>query len=707
MDSEPHIVSTSPSDYATFAAAQLHEARLVADRLFLSDELAAAATVFEQLLARSYDASWCLFQLGRIAARQDRPLDAIERFDQALAGKDPSVWVHFEKAMALQALGSDAKTILAELVCFARQPPGELADGHCAVLLKGAQDAFDAALHEEAYLLYDLLVRRGYGGYYCELRRADLHLLKGDAEEALLILDRLIDDPEYDVWGEVTRARALLSLKRFKAAAVLLKAVVDRAPENADFVRLLFDALEGSGDAAELAEAEKFLHRLPKDQRFEFSLRTELRLQNYERMAQLCSEYPVVINSLAARLVSHAINGLIDKRDFATIDRLIEAVGPLESRPLCITSSALSALFARHDWEGAAQLLAMTDAIPGSTGDPELRLRKLQFLCFTLQLEQAEAFLGEWSIPAEVPEIASATVGTLYAALGQWNRVLDLFRDRIARGFSIAGDHFVEAVSRAARQTGEYAEVLRLVSDALETRSSPTLVDFRDRLLAEVSLLHSLDLLDPGVDWPANPTIATPLYAHRAALLSAALDDAGGGDMGSNIYLCTDINYLVGTCVAVFSLLRNNPGIGSSHSLTVVCSDEAMPLGTSIFAKIATAYSASIRIRPFATLLDQGYRFQTRWGLFTPGHALSDAAYYRIFMALRLIEEGVRGVALYLDSDTCIGSGLRGLVRLPHGPSFLCPRSIALQSNWASIPRNISILEYYCSIYHILTCPSC
>jgi hypothetical protein len=139
-----------------------------------------------------------------------------------LGSGDALVWTHLEKAMALEQLGAGARTVVDELVHFARRAPEELGEGHCAVLLRGAGAALDAGWYEDAFQLCDLLVRRGYGGYFCRLRRADLHLLRGDPEEALRLLDQLAADPEYDLWGEVTRARASLGAKRFEAAVPLL-----------------------------------------------------------------------------------------------------------------------------------------------------------------------------------------------------------------------------------------------------------------------------------------------------------------------------------------------------------------------------------------------------------------------------------------------------------------------------------------------------
>ena len=58
--------------------------------------------------------------------------------------------------------------------------------------------------------------------------------------------------PSTTCGARVTRARALLGAKRFEAAVPLLESVVSRAPDNADFARLLFRAWKGAGCEAQL-----------------------------------------------------------------------------------------------------------------------------------------------------------------------------------------------------------------------------------------------------------------------------------------------------------------------------------------------------------------------------------------------------------------------------------------------------------------------
>jgi hypothetical protein len=115
----------------------------------------------------------------------------------------------------------------------------------------------------------------------------------------------------------------LLVLGRHDAAAALARALIARAPENADVARILITALEGADDRAELLSFERYLYGLPEAQRILFLLRAKLRTEDYDGAAWLWNEHP----SPASSLLLNAIRELQRRRDFATAERLIEKSG--------------------------------------------------------------------------------------------------------------------------------------------------------------------------------------------------------------------------------------------------------------------------------------------------------------------------------------------------------------------------------------------
>jgi glycosyltransferase involved in cell wall biosynthesis/predicted negative regulator of RcsB-dependent stress response len=327
MEDRSRIADPLPGRPGVHSARDYGETKLEGDRLYEIGEFAAAQNVFQSLVEESQSDSWCLFQLGRIAARQERWTEAIKNFDAVLACPHPVVWAFYEKALALQQAGGEPEAVARTLLDFIERPPDDLAEGHYEAIVMGAHLAFQAEAYDHARCLYEFVTKRGQAKYIVKLRCADIQLQQGDAEAALRRLEQLADDPEYDLWADVTKARALLKLERYEEAGEILKRLITQSPGNPLFVQLLFDALEGCENYEQLAYPEEFFHGLTTGQRFQFLLRARLACRDYVGALDLYDEYPELAASATSGLLSKAINVLKKQRDFPTIDRLIEKTG--------------------------------------------------------------------------------------------------------------------------------------------------------------------------------------------------------------------------------------------------------------------------------------------------------------------------------------------------------------------------------------------
>ncbi len=129
------------------------------------------------------------------------------------------------------------------------------------------------------------------------------------------------------------------------------------------------------------------------------------------------------------------------------------------------------------------------------------------------------------------------------------------------------------------------------------------------------------------------------------------------------IFARTDAAYLLGAGVSLFSLMKHNMESLRDWHFTVFCANEVLDLGSSLFGAIGAAFAASIEVRAAASSLSlEETELRTEWGFFTPSRARSRAAYYRIYAARQLLDEGTVGRALYIDADTCVYAGLDQLV---------------------------------------------
>jgi lipopolysaccharide biosynthesis glycosyltransferase len=219
--------------------------------------------------------------------------------------------------------------------------------------------------------------------------------------------------------------------------------------------------------------------------------------------------------------------------------------------------------------------------------------------------------------------------------------------------------------------------VLALVQQADTVQPTPELSAFRDRLAVELGVLNSLGLSNGDDGSHPHPIPTGFPYAERAATLTALLlrrplppvpaqvPRRRLQTFDQTVVFCTDDRYLLGTCVALNSLLRHNRETAASCRLLVVCADDAAATAAAAVGAIAASAPADVELLPTAALFPQDDRIalRTGWGCFTPGDGLSEAAYYRLFAVHNLLTAGGRGRVLYLDSDTCVGPGVDQLFK--------------------------------------------
>jgi tetratricopeptide (TPR) repeat protein len=356
------------------------------------------------------------------------------------------------------------------------------------------------------------------------------------------------------------------------------------------------------------------------------------------------------------------------------------AVHPDDPRPQLAIASTLRELLRVDEAEA---ILRRMDGSSDKKTDIELRVRTLEHFCVTMQLDRASEYLASWGGYRNVPVEALTLAASLCAARRQWHDVIDLFRERVVElgGIPKFGDFLWEAVGRASRETGRYTEVLTLIDRMPDAKINAAVLNLRDQLAEEVRLLGSVDLPDPEGGPAQDLTIRNPFRAWRSDLLSRTLHPSSQAEPGANIahgvgsfqiasgthpnetiYLCTDRNYLPGAVVTMSSLLRHNMGALRNCSFRVYCSDEILELASAIFGELAAAFSVQIDLRASTSVFPTGSGFRDTWGFFMPGPGLSEAAYYRIYAALQLLNEGAKGRALYVDSDTCVGPHLDHLL---------------------------------------------
>jgi len=127
------------------------------------------------------------------------------------------------------------------------------------------------------------------------------------------------------------------------------------------------------------------------------------------------------------------------------------------------------------------------------------------------------------------------------------------------------------------------------------------------------------------------------------------------------IYYCCDRNYLMPSLVSMISLAMTNVRLSRRAAFRLVVDDDAIVEATTAAETLSRRLGLQIGVFPASHLLEDLSVLRIGYGLFTGGQALALAAYYRIFYAKYLLDQGEFDQALYVDADTIVRHGLDDL----------------------------------------------
>jgi lipopolysaccharide biosynthesis glycosyltransferase/Tfp pilus assembly protein PilF len=488
---------------------------------------------------------------------------------------------------------------------------------------------------------------------------------RGDRDAALVRFEAASNVDAGNVSVEIEIADLLREMRRLDHAERRYRGVLEASPGHLGaLLGLAQIARERGDDVAALqwfeAALESDASRLPIRLEIVTTLRQLGRLDEAEAVCRrVLEQRPDHAEALIS--LGHIARARGDCVQALTHFQAAQAAEPGNLRAPLEVARVLRELQRPDDAEA---MLRQLESLADAGIDAELlRECKFEHFCLTRELNKAADCLAGWTTARQIPFGVLSLVAGFHASRREWRALLDLFRDGVREGGwdGRIGRHtaLMEAIAEAARRTGRYQEVMDLVDCLLDAGRDAALVGLRDHLAEELRLLDVLALRTAP---PANgQVIHSPFRTWRTEFMSALLADRQPPRSARTIYLCTDATFLPGAVVSVASLLRNNVGALPNYTLIVFCSDEIADFGATIFGELAAAFSVRIDVRASSTLLtDQN--LTTEYGFFTAGHALSEAAYHRIYAAVQLLNEGFDGRALYLDADTCIGPCLERLL---------------------------------------------
>jgi hypothetical protein len=624
----------------------------------------AAATLFEDLAEAPAHRATALTMLGRLARREGRPDLALVSFSAALEAGDTSQIRAIETVQALAETKQIPAMRDALLGMIAIRP--DLAAPEIDALLPAAHLVY---LEQPASIMpfYRRASLLGLDDYLVELRLAEADEAIGDLPRAASRLDRIRG--RLDHWGSATLARVEAGLGRLGEAAEMFETII-AGSHAALFIEQYIDCVLSR--RPEAPRIDRLRRRIA-----ELDLPAERTHALGLRLALLGRDLPAACALLEQLLAEGAVPGKwqLVQLLYLALDHgdpdMQELVASLLTSDHCTDPDALEALvnraMMRRDFDAAARLLGCLASLPGQDRSAVVGLKRFELACYRNDMPAARRLAAELGPLADASAEALPSLYRFHAEDRAWGVILEDALARLDQPFDFAA--LGDLVVRAARNSGRRAEALAALSDR-DLAGQPGLARLFVKLGIEQLLAgaaeDALDLLG-RVAALAEPADLRRLDAFRRTL---PLPPALAVDDPVAIFLCANRPYLPGTLVAVTSLLMRNPELAARAEI-VLCADTAtLPLATALIGPAVTALGARLAPMDAGALVGEA-PLESRYGLFTGGHALAVEAYWRIYVARHLARERWHRFAIYLDSDVAVGPRFLDLLDQPM-PAHAC-----------------------------------
>ncbi len=297
-------------------------------------------------------------------------------------------------------------------------------------------------------------------------------------------------------------------------------------------------------------------------------------------------------------------------------------------------------------WDVAAQ--ALSAIAEPEAGLPAVLIKWFEHACFvgdTARAIDLQAQIEAMGLPSRQ---AVLPILRFLAEQQMWAEIIDRAVAWLSLDFRY--DQIGYVLFRAARRTVRHAELMHAIVAIAGWQDSPDLLRLHTTLAWDkAGTLDEMELLTNA------PGHNSPAMARRIAVQRRLLARASIAPCRRALFLCTDAPYLCATMVALHSALSHSaPGredcfVVVDGALAERCERLTQPLRDAGFA---------VTVVPASSIVADGSKLNAAYGLFTSGHMLASAAYYRIYCALYLQRLGHYQRALYLDSDVLVRAPL-------------------------------------------------
>jgi lipopolysaccharide biosynthesis glycosyltransferase/predicted Zn-dependent protease len=604
------------------------------------------------------------YKLGRLLLSQSMPAEAAAQFGLG-ADNDPAFpHNHMGAARALHAQGLKAQAAAAaeRFLHFGIRPHGK---EDLAVLGDLGDYLFDAGQRDRALPIYRALQALGVENPRHVVRLAEAQINAGAYAEALRMLLEQTARTGPECWSDRALAVCYSNLGDHETAIGLALRAVQADPAHQGFIGTYVQVLGKSGDARAI-RAAMAQHKTVFTQDDVTELTTRLALLQQDPAAAAAALHAAQIMPetrlfyLSFEVAYAALNSGQIELGTGLADRLHHA-SPESSM---VKVLRIDTLFRQSMWEEAGAILATFSQTENEI--PQIAMKRLEYACFTGDRATAAAAAAE--LEALARTAGKHVMLPLFRYLAEqqdWNGIVDRSLPWMDRGLNYSQIGLV--LFRAAKNSGRQAGMLAAIQAIPDWAAHAGLVTLRNNLaFDQARTIADFDNLTHDPALSGNGPLLRKIAARREVLTHAT-----GKRYRQAVFLCTDLNYLCATFVALHSITR---AIDPRHTDFFIIAEDAAVTLARASARAFLDANIQLTIVPASDIIGTAQRLLPEYGLFTSGHRLSSAAYYRIFFAQHLKKRGLHDRALYIDSDTLLTMPADTLLRTDLGGHALAAR---------------------------------
>jgi len=589
------------------------------------------------------------YKLGRLELLAGDPARAAERFGWGTEAEPtfPHNWMG--RARALTALGKRADAVPAaeRFVGFEARPH---AADDLAVLTELADYLFEAGERQRSGPIYAFVRSLGASNARTAVRQAESLIAAGAVDEALAVLRPLQAQGKLDLWGRRALAHCESQAGNHAEAVALAESVLVERPTDAGFAATYLDVLVRARAPERWRDA---LARqgglLSEPARAELAARLHL---SDGKVADAGSVLAGVELQRQTRLFYTAIETAYAALGYGQVDLAegladrLSAIAPDVSAPWLLRADIH---LRQQQWEQAATALR---AIPAEDAHlPHVVLKWFEYHCFVGEMQTAWTLLRQLEETGLPSRQFNLPILRFFAERQDWAALADRALAWLGADFDYAQIGYV--LYRAALRTGRQADFLAAIEAIEDWRTRPDLVRLHTSLAwSGAGTLAEMELV------AGSAADASPVMRHRMQVQRKLAARASAPEGRRALFLCTNANYLCATMVALHSALRHSaPG---REDCFLIVDDEVAELAGTL-ARPFRERGFAVSVVPASEVVGNAEKLYAAYGLFTSGHVLASAAYYRIYFARMLQRLGLYTRGLYIDSDVLVRTPLDSL----------------------------------------------